>query len=152
MIYLQWIWALPITVWGFLITLPFLALGQLRVVRLNDLVLEMVSVEGRWYERTWMKKWAGFCTGAVIVYRHDYVGSERTEKHERQHAKQCYWFGIFQPIAYFSHCLFIWFFQKNKHAYLDNWFERDARRAAGQPVDIPPEQWFEGPDDRWPWW
>jgi hypothetical protein len=39
-----------------------------------------------------------------------------------------------------------------KHAYLDNWFERQAREKAGQLVDVPPYRWMHGKDDVWPWW
>ena len=39
-----------------------------------------------------------------------------------------------------------------RHAYLDNWSERLARKKAGQIVDIDPEYWGHGKDDLWPWW
>lgn len=38
-----------------------------------------------------------------------------------------------------------------KHAYLDIWSERLARKRAGQQVDIPPSQWPSGPKDLFPW-
>jgi len=38
------------------------------------------------------------------------------------------------------------------HAYLDTFFERWARKAAGQPVKIDPEDWPQGPRDILPWW
>ncbi len=39
-----------------------------------------------------------------------------------------------------------------KHAYIDNWSERLARRRAGQLVDIHPSEWRYEKDDLWPWW
>jgi len=88
----------------------------------------------------------------MIVYRSEYKDNERTVLHERQHAVQNFYGGIFHWMLYLGHSVFIFIFQKDKHAYADNWFERDARRAAGQKVDLTRDEWYWGPDDRWPWW
>ena len=40
----------------------------------------------------------------------------------------------------------------NKHPYLDCWAERMARKKAGQLVNVPFDQWSQGPKDLWPWW
>ena len=155
-----WLWSLPLTMTAFVLFLlvPVLC-GQLRwrkrqgqLLPFFGFVVELEVVEGGWLERLVFKKWAGVNYAGIIVYRADYADSVRTLVHERRHAWQCFVFGVFQPILYWGHCLFIFLFQWKRHAYLDNWFERDARRAAGQPVEILPEEWFEGPDDRWPWW
>jgi hypothetical protein len=152
------VWALPVVLLSWLFyVLPFWALGYMRWDGWASFLVAqfLVSTEkNNWFTRAW-KKWAGMSLSAVIVLKmdpDDYPRYVRTRDHELQHAKQSFMFGIFHPIGYVGHSALIWLFQKDKHAYLDNWFERDARRAAGQLVDIPRDQWMQGPDDRWPWW
>jgi hypothetical protein len=41
--------------------------------------------------------------------------------------------------------------ENKQHIYFDNWFERRARKTAGQLVDIPRSMWPDGPDDYNPW-
>ena len=59
---------------------------------------------------------------------------------------------------YIGHMMWILVTQKikgapyTKHAYYDCIFERLARKAAGQLVDIPANQWSWGDKDLWPWW
>ena len=72
--------------------------------------------------------------------------------HELRHVVQNYVLGVFFFPLYILFSAFIWLFLKDKHAHIDNPFERDARKKAGQPVEIPREQWYEGPNDRNPWW
>ncbi len=61
-------------------------------------------------------------------------------------------FGIFFYLIYIGDSIFIFVFIKDKHSYIDNHLERNARSAAGQKVDIPRNEWIHGPYDRWPWW
>jgi hypothetical protein len=72
--------------------------------------------------------------------------------HELGHVIQNYIFGVFFFPVYIAHSVVIWAFHKDKHMHLDNFFERWARRRAGQPVEIPREQWYDGKSDRNPWW
>ena len=72
--------------------------------------------------------------------------------HELRHVQQQCWLGILMPLAYVVSSIAIWLYGHDKHAYYDNWFERDARRYAGQQVEIPRDRWPDGPHDRWPWW
>ena len=106
-----------------------------------------------WYIAAW-KDWSGW-SGPMVIIRRDNMDAasiDRTRKHEIRHCWQQFIFGIFHYPFYLLMSIFIWLFLKAKHAYLDNPFERDARRAAGQRVDIPREQWPHGPNDSWPWW
>jgi hypothetical protein len=56
------------------------------------------------------------------------------------------------PVSYGLASVFIWLFLKKKHAYYDNPYERQARARAGQEVNIHPDDWIDGSDDRWIWW
>lgn len=99
------------------------------------------------------KGWGGFAFGNVsFVMDTDTERWKRTVKHELRHILQEYVFGHFQPILYFLSSVFIWVFLRKRHSYYDNPFERDARKYAGQLVDIPKSRWSDGPEDRWAWW
>jgi hypothetical protein len=114
-----------------------------------------------WHRKLW-KDWAGvglpgfFCYGVPLYKAEDSdcrsAWLERTIKHEKAHCWQWLALGLLFPVSYYIHALFILLFRKDKHAYLDCWAERAARKHAGQKVDIPKEEWPQGPADRWPWW
>jgi hypothetical protein len=110
----------------------------------------------KWHDRLW-RDWSGVGLFLFMVYR-DELGPEddswvaRTVVHEGTHCWHWLWLGSMFYVAYLAHMIFIYFFQKDKHPYLDCWSERLARKHAGQLVDIPKEQWPDGPYDRNPWW
>ena len=112
-----------------------------------------------WYDKQW-NKWAGWSGPCVIIYKRrngpgGHIMDDVTLIHERRHCQQQFWFGMFFYPAYLLHSIWIYisnFWREDKrHAYLDNWFERDARRTAGQPVNISRDRWMDGPDDYIPW-
>ena len=105
-----------------------------------------------WFLSLW-GGWWGHALPTFIVTRHDTdddLRQQRTLVHECRHIWQLFVFWIFQPIIYACHTIYLYIFTK-RHAYYDNCFERDARRHAGQIVDIPKEMWKDS-NDRWPWW
>lgn len=109
-----------------------------------------------WHAKLW-KDWGGIGCYGFMCFKDaegtwDDAWLARTLVHEGTHCWQWAFLGLMQPILYILFSAFIWAFLKNKHAYLDNPFERQARRRAGQQVDIPKEKWSWGPNDRWPWW
>jgi hypothetical protein len=161
---LGFIWALPATIptWLFYI-LPAWALGWIRLDGSADFLVAQFSVNDEtvknWYTRFW-KDWGGFGGPCVVILKDDPKDSSRyarTLLHERRHAFQILCLGIFQPVIYILISGALWVSAKvgispDTHPYLDNPFERDARKAAGQMVDIPREMWRRGPSDHWPWW
>jgi len=112
-----------------------------------------------WYTRAWAG-WAGFGAMSVILLRDRPSQDERygtTIAHEKRHSMQIWTLGLLQPILYITCSIFLFITAKmgmtpHIHPYLDNPFELDARHAAGQKVDIPPDEWPRGPKDHWPWW
>lgn len=135
-----------------------------RTYQLSDGVLTFPALENDrqldlmepWHARAW-SDWAGVGMYWFMIYRDrpaawddDWV--PRTIAHESAHCSQYAILGSLHTILYALHVLFIYAFQKDKHPYLDCWAERQARRQAGQQVDIPREKWPQGPKDRWPWW
>lgn len=152
------VWLLPVTVpvWLFYL-LPlwyrdfrFCGWAGFGIAR-----FELIS-QRSWYARLW-RDWAGFSGPCFILHRRGLSASSwaRTIRHEHRHCMQQLCFG---PLFYPLYCLCsvaLWVyaraFDDDVHAYFDNPFERDARRAAGQPVRIPRNEWPER-NDRWPWW
>lgn len=115
-----------------------------------------------WHVRFW-KDWGGVGLYWFMCYKDrpskaddDWV--ERTILHEGGHCIHWAILGLLFYVFYASHSAWIFITQKikgkpyTKHAYLDNWSERLARKRAGQTVDIPPNQWMHGKDDLIPWW
>lgn len=105
----------------------------------------------------WWKDWGGVGLYWFMCFRDrpskwddEWVG--RTVVHEGTHNIQTAVFGLMKFVLDLVFMLFIFVFLKDKHPYLDNPFERQARRRAGQQVDVPKEDWPQGKNDRWPWW
>lgn len=169
---LGFIWLLPATtlVW-LLYILPFWATKQIKYnKRERDFVWSFeVIAEDNWYARAW-NKWAGWAGPCVYIFKkyrkEDYPNvsekalrlyDEVTRVHELRHCDQQFVFGIFHYPAYFLVSTWLaisnlWKSKEDKlHIYLDNPFERDARKAAGQKVDVPREEWPDGPNDYNPW-
>ncbi len=145
------IWMLPNTLISALYLGLFRLLGWVRFEKVTRWGIVLRAVRGRKLADKYMSGWAGWASGVFIVLRYDYVYNRKSLRHEEQHVIQQMWFGIFQPVSYFLASVFIWLFQKSKHSYYDNPYERNARKAANQRVDIPKSHWKK-PDDRWSWW
>lgn len=153
--FLGFLWLLPATVlvWTFYI-LPAWALrwirwdGSPRAFVGSFVLLDSAA---SFYSKYW-EHWAGWSGPCVIILKKDpdddlrYI---RTRLHELRHCEQQFLFGVFHYPCYVLAMLFIYLFCRKLHPYYDNPFERDARRAAGQPVDIPVGSWKKS---RWPWW
>jgi len=115
-----------------------------------------------WHAARW-KDWGGTAMYWFMCYRdregaYDDAWVERTKLHEGEHCKHFAILGAFFWLLYLGHSLLILVTQKikgkpyTKHAYLDNWSEKLARKRATQVVDIAPSDWFQGEGDIWPWW
>ena len=80
----------------------------------------------------WFGRRIGFgamTLGHVIIGRDDRC-LESCREHEQAHVRQAErWGPLFLP-AYLAASAWEW--SRGRHYYLDNWFERDARRACGE--------------------
>lgn len=99
----------------------------------------------------WMDKngWNGWASGPFVTMRGSTI---RGLKHEDRHVQQQLVFGPLHYPLYVLASVFIWIVLRDHHSYYDNPFETDARRYAGQQIDIPKSQWKDGIADRWAWW
>lgn len=134
----------------------FWALGWVRRVGWTEYAVLLDVVPGSALDRYMARgNWLGWASGAFVTVRLAAAAADRqaarTIRHEDRHVQQQLAFGPLQPILYVLASVWIWLFQRSRHSYLDNPFERDARRYAGQVVDIPRE-WWADPNDRWSWW
>lgn len=167
------LWLLPATalIWLFYV-LPVWAMGYIKLVGTEWPAAKFKLVaHNNLYSNLW-RKWWGWSGPCVYVYKDvDYIISNdgvnemhrkwltkqvaKTEVHEIRH---CWQQLIFGPLHYplYGLCFVVLticniVFRMDVHGYYDNPFERDARRAAGQQVDIPRSQWSSGPNDTNPW-
>ena len=172
---LGFLWLLPATVlvWTFYV-LPVWATGNIEFEEAkNFVVVFKLKKRDSWYARLW-KKWWGWSGPCVYIYRDTghileelsevnelyklYIDEQVsiTKKHELRHCDQQFVFGPLHYPLYFicSAGIWIWATATNadKHSYLDNPFEKDARKHAGQMVNIPRAYWPDGKNDRNPWW
>jgi hypothetical protein len=118
-------WASPTSVVGLTAGLLTLATGG-RVQRSRG-TLEFHGGCAGWYFRK--TGFAAMTLGHVILGR-DTGCLDSCRDHELVHVRQVErWGPLFLP-AYLASSAWEW--SRGRHAYLDNWFERDARRACGE--------------------
>lgn len=130
------LWALPITLVGFVYALLLRALGWYEWCGIYNWCFVWCLDEERVpaFFKKWWSTWGGHCVGCVIVL-HDYpqFTTDTTLRHEQEHAAQCMRLGVFQPILY-ALILFVMMVLKNVDSYRCHPMEIDARVAAGQQV------------------
>ena len=150
---LGFLWCLPVSILAWMVMIILYLFGQIEEFKITKALVFVWNIELDSWLRSHTMKWAGSTAGnnIIIAYNVNIVRYMETMRHEIHHCKQHYRWGIFFFPVYILECLFIWLFMKDKHPYLDNHFERAARKAAGQLVNIPREQWPDGKDDRNPW-
>ena len=153
---LGWVWSAPYTLPTLLVTLVLVLFRQLEYVARTDyLMFVWAPRDGSWMARHFERgRWKGFGFGGSVftTLRPDHARWREIIAHEETHSFQQYAFGPLFWVLYALIGIFIWLFMPNKHSYYSHPFEVQARRRAGQPIEISKEKWRDGPFDRWPWW
>ena len=163
---LKFIWLLPATVlvWLFYV-LPLAIAGEIELEGRVEGEFIWIFINpidpNSWYDKQW-KKWGGWSGPCCYIYKKypDTVGPEVyliTKTHEIAHCKDQFNWGVFFYPAYGLNVL--WILVSNlwkkpedrRHTHLDNYFERKARSAAGQVMNIPQNEWPDGKSDYFPW-
>ena len=128
-------WLTPLLyVWAFPTTLVGLTAGALTLVTGGRVqrrrgALEFHGGFARWFLQRRVVSAAAMTLGHVIIGRDEGCLSSCRE-HEQAHVRQVErWGGLFIP-AYFFASFLAW--RRGEHYYLDNSFERDARRRCGE--------------------
>jgi hypothetical protein len=150
-----------VLVWGVYV-LPMWVSGQARYVgRAGWMVAEFWVYPSDRISRWLWRDWAGWAGPHVIMCRATFLSKggrtiERVRRHEIEHCKQQFRWGLLFYPAYLCASIWIWLrpvkHGRLRHSYFDNPFEIAARRAAGQQIVVPPEDWPTGKHDRWIWW
>lgn len=132
------LWASPVTLAGLSYAGLFGALKWYKWHGVEGSALVWIVDTERapqWLKSAW-QKWAGHAVGNVIVLTRSPDGNPTTLIHEQRHVRQCMRLGIFQPLMYALNMAAIKLGCPDSDPYYDNCFEIDARRAAGQTIDI----------------
>lgn len=123
---LGFLWALPVTVLGFLLLLA--SGGWLMVNRTEGLRFWFLPRSPWW----WPKRFGAMNMGAVYFHR-DWRGvSQTTRTHEDEHRRQCWILGPFTLILWPIFFLVAFMYGK---PYRACWFEIMARWKAGQKLE-----------------
>lgn len=156
------LWCLPVTCLAILFLTLMIGFRQIDsgFLDVNDFISVYNFKRDSWFQKNVLEKrrLVGFSFGALAFIEGtgcdlaSVFKDTRTINHERRHCFHWYVLGVFFILVYPLNSVFVYLFQKSKHSYFDNWFERDARKSAGQQLDIPKSQWSNGPEDRWIWW
>lgn len=138
--FLGCVWAAPVTVFGLIYASLFCSFGWYKYMGRFDNALVWRVEETKspaWLLKAWLR-WGGHTIGNVVVLRNDLLTdrSKVTLRHEQEHVRQCMILGVFQPIIYALAWIGIKLACRNSDPYFSNPFEIDARRAAGQLVDV----------------
>lgn len=136
--YMGYAWASPLTMLGVVYVSLFTAFGWYKWVRIDEdsLVWKTSAENCPSVVRSYWNSWAGHAIGNVIVMNEKYLDKQKFLMHEKQHVYQMMRLGIFQPITYIMCYIGIKLGCPGSHPYYDNPFEVDARRHAGQVIDV----------------
>ncbi len=137
---LGFIWASPLTLFGLIYATLFTGLGWYRRTGTFGDALVWNAVPDKvpkWVTRT-LLWWGGHSVGNVVVMM-AHPKSDRGKivlRHEQEHVRQTMVLGVFQPILYSIMSACIRIACPHSHHHYSNPFEIEARRAAGQVVDV----------------
>ena len=136
---LGYAWASPMTLLGVIYTSTFRALKWYKWHGIEgDAMVWVTSFKDSptFLKRMWTG-WGGHAIGNVVVMNEiSNTNNPRILIHEQKHVDQMMRLGIFQPIIYGLCYVGIKLGCPGSNAYYDNPFEIDARRHAGQIVDV----------------
>lgn len=136
--FLGYVWASPVTFVGLTYASLFAALGWYKWLGVRgDALVYIVNREKSpsWLKRAWYN-WAGQAIGNVVVLISEPTEKDTILKHELKHVDQVMRLGVFQPIVYAINLLAIKIGCPGSDPYFSNPMEIDARRAAGQVIDM----------------
>lgn len=136
--FLSYSWAAPVTAPGLLYASLFQLLGWYTWYGVSgDALVWIVNLNKSplWLLNLW-KNWYGQTVGNVVVLKLLPEKKPLVLLHEKKHVDQIMKLGIFHPIIYSLCYLAIKYGCTGSDPYYSNSFELDARRAAGQIIDV----------------
>lgn len=135
--YIGFFLAAPITFIGLIYALLFASLGWYKWYAVNGDALVWLTCEKmpKWLTDMWAH-WGGQAIGNVVVLKYRPEDKPMLMTHEARHVEQCMRIGLLQPLAYGLMYLAVKYGCPGSDPYYDCSFEIDARRHAGQIVDV----------------
>ena len=119
-------WAAPTTAVGLVAGALTMVTGGQAQTRRG--ALEFHGGFSRWFLERQIVSAMAMTLGHVIIGRDEWC-LDVCRDHEQAHVRQVeIWGGLFIPVYVLAS---LWAWRQGGHYYLDNWFERDARRACG---------------------
>ena len=136
--YMGYVWASPLTIIGIFYASLFRVFGWYKWARVDgDALVWTTSLNNcPLVVRSYWQSWAGHAVGNVVVMNEKYLDKPKYVMHELKHVDQMMRLGIFQPILYTLCHIAIKLGCSGSNPYYDNPFEIDARRHAGQIIDV----------------
>ena len=131
-------WAFPVTFIGLTYASFFKVMGWYKWHGIEgDAMVWLVdhSKSPNWLKNLW-KGWGGHAIGNVIILSESPQLKPMILKHEQKHVDQVMKLGIFQPFIYAISSIGIYLGCSGSDHYYSNPFEVDARRHAGQIIDV----------------
>jgi len=134
------VWAAPLTALALVYVELFTLFGWYKSLGVHGDALVWLADETKmpnWLMNMW-SKWAGHAFGNIVVTKYDPETDKGriTLRHEQEHVSQCSRLGPFMPFLYAISWLTIKIACKNSSPYYSHPLEIDARRAAGQVIDV----------------
>ena len=134
------VWASPLTIVGFIYASLFTLFGWYnRADTYGDAFVWVADKKTapRWVTHS-ILWWGGQSIGNVVVLLNDPKSDKGRVilRHEQEHVRQMMVLGVFQPVLYAIASLVIRLACPRSHYHYSNPFEIEARRAAGQVVDV----------------
>lgn len=139
------IWALPVTIVALLVYVaPFCALKWYKCVGVKNIAIVFTLSDSapNFLKKAW-ERTGGHTFGNVVVFKKEPDENLRASQalfaHEMTHVRQYMCLGLFMPIMYCVCSLIGKILEKSigkYDSYFDNPFEIQARRNAGQVIDV----------------
>lgn len=136
--YLSYAWASPLTLFGLCYAGIYNFMGWYRWHGVEGNALVWLVNNDRipsWLSKYWARR-RGHSAGQVVILKNSPDIKTITLKHEQKHVDQALCLGIFWPLFYYGTGIVIKWACPGSDPYYDNPLEIDARRRAGQVVDV----------------
>jgi hypothetical protein len=136
--FLGYAWAAPVTLLGLLYVTLFWAMGWYNWGGIVDdgMIWEVNHEKTPSWLKNYWRRWGGHAIGNVVVLKQSIMDSRETLTHELRHVEQVMRLGVFQPIIYGINLVAMRIGCPGTHPYYYNPFEVDARRVAGQKIEV----------------
>lgn len=126
--FMRYLWAAPCSLVGLVLAAPAFVAGA--IARRVDGVIEIAAPAAMQGSRWLQALPFNAITFGHVVFATSAMELDRLRSHEHAHVRQYEKWGLFFFLAYPASSGWHWL--RGGRAYVDNWFEVEARRCAGE--------------------